>query len=533
MQPLSNATSTPIAIPRSSYASREVSADFDPFLSTSPAPAPTTSLRGNQSPPNLAPIDTSHLSLVVPISASTFATLPGDSPRPTLVHPQRLREAPPREKKLRVYEPIDFARAVSRQVGKYDYTYKCSPGQLREVLPKAQEIENRRIALQSALMSVFLENPNAEIATLNFGNIGMGPEVFRDLKRIQALVRSATFEFNPQTGRYLNSSGLRVQPTKDWNVMSLDKHMLMRISPLYRFNKGGQSITGKIYADFLDFTNKSSRQTMLEAFKQAPFDQQVLGESPLEVSQIQHEMEFRDQKYIFQHAFNAVMRAAQETQNSVTLDKIEEASTSHRPAIVEWADDATSDAYISLVRFSDRGSLEIQLPPMVISQFEGDVPHDNGASVEPHLLVFVQDLDGNVKTTRHKDTHYHHSTPNGGRPVRTAGELFGRFSVENSGLSTEKVIFHVDKICNKSGHYWPKIATLGHFRDDLIASGLDARTVEFIPVLRDTGVRQAMTQWSQNNEPSVLPQSELRENSNTSLIQELREHLQEVEEEWV
>lgn len=528
MPPLSSATSNPIAIPLPSYAGRDTGTDFG----TTQAYA--SSARSNQSPPKLAPIDTSHLSLVVPISASTFATQPGHSPRPALVHPQRLREAPPRENKLRVYEPIDFARAVSRQVGKYDFTYKCSPGQLREVLPKAQEIENRRIALQSALMEIFLDNPDAEIADLNFDGVGMGPEVFRDLKRIQAFVRNPAFQFNPQTGRYLNSSGLQVQPTKDWNVMSLDKHMLMRISPLYRFKDNGRSITGKIYADFLDFTNKVSRQTMLEAFKQAPLEEQANVDSPLDVSQIQHEMQFRDQKYIFQHAFNAVMRAAQETENSVDLSQIEEASTPERPAIVEWADDANSDGYISVVRFSDRGSFEIELPPTVVGQFEGQIPDEDFMEADQsHLLVFIQDLEGNIKTTRHKDTHYHHSTPNGGRPVRTAGELFGRFSVENKGLSTEKVIFHVDKICNKSGHYWPKIATLGHFRDDLIASGLDARTVEFVPVLLDSGVRQAMTKWSQNNDPSALPQSELRENRNTSLIQELRERLQEVEGEWI
>lgn len=480
-------------------------------------------------------------------TAGSTATTPKLPPRISQqIQHERLREAAPGKDILRFYEPVEFNLEVRRAAGDPTYTelLKFSPAQLRQSIDTAQECENQRIAFQSALMCKFMDDGVMPMSELNFTKVGLNEDKVSDYERAALLLsNNSKFQVSVDNGRYETRSGLKVRPAMNWNYMSLEKHQLMRVSPIFKFAHHGEKIKGKIYADYLDINNPKSRAVVAMAEKGDNADFSSINQDALkDIDAVQHQMHFNGQPNLFQHAFNTLISEAMLAEpQQARLGDIAPATAGEprlngavRPSIVEWADDTMTDNYITKVRFDQDGAFELVLPKTVVDQYEGQIPEGaTKADGKPHLLVFVQDLEGNVKTTRHKDTHYHHSTPNGGKPVRTAGELFGHFSVKNSGLKNQEVVFHVDKVCNKSGHYWPKVETMATFRDDLIASGLNPTKLKFEAVTNDKDLKAVVSQWSQSNAPSTLPNNHVKANSFRGMVEKYVEALSQPKPRWI
>ena len=206
----------------------------------------------------------SHLRDVSTTSANNARSLDA-SPRVVACSGRTLiREMPPKSQILRVYKPTDFAKEVDR-IGGSNITRASSPGQFRQIFPEVAKVEEYRIALQTALFNIFLDSPKTKIEVLNIKNIAIDSEIFNDMARIKEFVNHSSFKLDSKTGRYTSKSGLKVTPAKSWNVMSLDKHLLMRASPIYKLTFDGVTIEGKIYADYLDHSNNASRDVLKEA----------------------------------------------------------------------------------------------------------------------------------------------------------------------------------------------------------------------------------------------------------------------------
>jgi|GEM_PF-3830302 len=487
-----------------------------------------------------------------------------------------LNEPPVSSHLERVYEPSSFISLIDLKLAGDDPIEKRSPNQLRSAIMDAQVVENNRIALQTAIVMVIAESASTTPLEFNQDIPDKTYSVTQEAARISRFVQHNPID--ETTGRWLNTSGLKVKPVEIWSYMSLDKHRLMRVSPMYTTRFYGKQITGKIYADNLDYANDASKKVLKLAqdsaihgqasasaagykasnssnaqltasgpksnFKPVPNRHaHNLSDAP-EIDKTEHEMHFGDQKNIFEFAFRALISAAQHKKNNqIKLKSLEagmarlmeetaavqNSSTGEpkvaaslgevknnlamiknttkalqaevRPALVEWSSDEVSESYVTQCSFEDNGALDLILPDTVLDQYGDNLPD---LLKKEQCLVFIQDLDGNVKTTRHKDTHYHHSTPNGGRPVRTAGEMFGYFHSQDDGA----IVFRAERIRNKSGHYWPKLDTLAHFFNDLLASGFNPKTVEFEAVTQNKDLQQLVSGWSQLEGEAVIPEND-------------------------
>jgi hypothetical protein len=193
-------------------------------------------------------------------------------------------------------------------------------------------------------------------------------------------------------------------------------------------------------------------------------------------------------------------------------DKLSIAQES-RPRLVEASSEKQSQAFIAQSHFNllgHEGAWNLEVPEKVLSQYDTHPLSELGVIEGPHCekqgpekpLVFIMDPDGNVKLCRHKDTHYHHSTPDGGRPSMTAGEMKGYFH----GSDNDKVYFRVTEVKNKSGHFWPSVDSLEQLKDTLVRSGMDAASVKWVAEGSPQVIKSIVSRWQENGGAGRIPE---------------------------